>query len=169
MLRAFGEHEVVAHVGHRRPDFVAVDQLGVAEGLWRDAKHLLHLALVGQHLPFELVGVVERGEAVGVGLRKHLHPTRGHQFLEALKHLGRILLHLLDDDARKRERHLELVAQLFDLLHQQLVHGQVAFLGHAPHDHAVAVVVVVIVFLPNLEETIRAQPIRLMHLEIETD
>jgi hypothetical protein len=55
------------------------------------------------------------------------------------------------------------------LTQQQVVHGQVALLGHTPHDHTVAVVVIVIVFLTDFEETIRAKPIRLMHLEIETD
>ena len=106
---------------------------------------------------------------MGIGLGKHLYPTRSDQLLEALQHLRRELFHLLDDHARERERKLDLVAKLLDLAHQEFVHGQVALLGHAPHNHTVAVVVIVIVFLTDFEETIRAKPVRLMHLEIETD
>ena len=106
---------------------------------------------------------------MGIGLGKHLHPTRGDQPLEALQHIGGILFHLLYGNAREGEGHFELVAELLDLPHQQVVHGQVALLRHAPHEHPVVVVVVIIVFLPDFEETIRAEPVRLMHLEIETD
>ena len=82
VLRAFGEYEVVAHIGHCRPDFVAVNQLGVAESFRRDAKHLFHLVLVGHHLTLELIGIRQRSQRVGVCLRKHLNLTRRDQFLE---------------------------------------------------------------------------------------
>ena len=169
VLGTLGEHEVVAHVGHSSTDFIAINQLRVAEGLGCDAKHLFHLVLVGRHLTFELIRIRQRGQGMGVSLGEHLYPTRGNQFLEALQHLRCELFHLLDDHAREREREFDLVAELLDLAHQQFVHGQVALLSHTPHDHAVAVVVIIIMFLTDFEETIRAKPVRLMHLEIETD
>ena len=104
-----------------------------------------------------------------IGLADELHAACGGQGLEAVEHLGGVGLELLYHGAGEGECHLELLAAGGYHLQQELVHGQVAPLGHTAEDGPVGEVIVIVMVVSYIEETVLSETVRLMNLKIYAD
>ena len=69
----------------------------------------------------------------------------------------------------EKECHLELLAAGGYHLQQELVHGQVAPLGHTAEDGSVGEVIVIMMVVSYVEETVLSETVRLMNLKIYAD
>ena len=169
MTGAFGQHRAEAHFGHHGADAVRVDQLRIAECAGPHAERALDGLHVQAHLLLEVLLRGERRQRVGVGFGQELHASRVGQLAERREHLGRIGPHLLDGDARDRERAAEAAFVFADQLQQQGIHRQIAAAGDLLHDRTVLQIIQVVVVLAHAEEAVTLQTPGLMHLEIETN
>ncbi len=132
-------------------------------------KELIDFLVVSLHLGHKLVGVLERRERMGIGLREEFHASGVGKFLHRLDEFRHILLKLLQSRSTDRESHLEAVAILLNHVEQHLVGGQVRPVRDARDNVIVGKVVVIVVVVTDIKETVILEPERLMYLEIETN
>ena len=164
-----GDGGFEAHGIDHRGHVVVINQLGVAEHLGLLAEELVDLGIVSLDLGHKLVGVVERRQAVGIGLAQELDAAGSGQFLHRVDELGYILFQLLQRGAADGEGHFELLAVFLDHVEQHLVGGQIRPLCDARDDVIVGKVIIVVVVVADVEETVMFQAERLMNLEIKTN
>ena len=146
-----------------------MNELGVSEHTRLLAEELLNHGVMGLDLARELLGVLQRGERVCVGLAQELHAAGGGQVLERVDKLGHILLNLFQCGAADRESHLETLAVLGNHLEQRGAGGQVGAACNARDDVVVGKVVVVIVVVTDVKKPVILQPEGLVYLEIKTN
>ena len=129
MVRAFGQHDLEAQFFQSHGQVVVVEEFRVAEGHRLFAEQTLDPRAVFLDLEVEFIPGIEKGQGVRAGFGHKLHAAGVGQGLEAVHHLGRVLLELVQGRAGDGEGHLEILAVAADQLEQQIVHGQVAGAG----------------------------------------
>ena len=102
-------------------------------------------------------------------LGEELNAASGGKSLEAVDYLGGKPLELLQGAAGDGVSDLELALVCVDKFQHELVHGEVALLGHAAQDGAVGKVVVIVGIFADIKESVQAKPCGLMDLEIQAD
>lgn len=143
MVRALGQHGLETQLFQSHGQVVVIDELRIAEGRGLFAEKPLDPLALFPDLDVEFIPGVEKGQGVGRCFGHKFHVAGIGQGLEALHHLGRVLLELVQGRARDGKSHLEGLAVTADQLEQQVVHGQIA--GAGREQQGVAVVVVVLV------------------------
>ena len=169
VIGTFAQQRAEAHLFHRTRDARVNHQLGVAEHDGFVTKGLADRALLRRDLRAELIEIGQGRQGVVRGLAQELHRARIGQGHKAVERLGRPELHLFDRGTADRIRAAELAFGLGHQLMHQLVHRDVALLGHALDDARVLGIVKVVLALTDVEEGVAPQAERLVHLEIEAD
>ena len=134
-----------------------------------DPEQVLDGLLVLEHLVGELGLGSEGRQGVVIGLAQELHAAGLGQGAEAVDHVRREALELLQGGTGDGERHLELALVRMDQLEKLGVHREIALLGDAAEDGAVGEVVIVVGVLADIEESVEPEPGGLMDLEIQAD
>ena len=167
MFGTFGDTSLEAHGEDLRGEFVAVDQLGVAQHLGLDAEQRLDLLALHLDLLAELVGVEERCQRVGVGGGGELDRAGLGQLLEQIDEFGHVDLELFQGRARYGDRAAERAFALLDHPQQRFGRRYVALLCKAGDDVVVEEVVVVVVVVADVEEAVAFEPEGLVYLEVK--
>ena len=121
------------------------------------------------HLMPELTEIGKRGKGVVIGFPEELHATGLRQLAETFDHLRGVPVELLQRGAGDRERHLELPLVFPDQVKQEIVHRNIASLGHPAKDGPVGEIIIVVGILADVEESVLSQSGRLMDLEIQAN
>jgi hypothetical protein len=162
----FGQRRLEPERLHERRDRVAHDQLRVPEDSWPLAKEPLDQIPMQRDLFPELGGVGERREAMIVRLAEELDAAGRDQRTEAFQRVARVRFELLDQRPAQRHRDFERAVRLGDESSEQRIGRDVASLGDTPEDVGVLLLVEVARAVADVEHPERAQPIRLVDLEV---
>ena len=157
VLGTFGKHALEAHAGHKFTDFVGIDKARVAEYLGLFAEEEFHLLAEALHFVLKALFVLERGEAVGIGLGKELNATRFVELLEEFDDLRRVVFELLDGAAGKGNGALEEAGVGICHFDERREGGHVGTLCRFGNGAGVLVVVVIIMVCADVEEAIPFQ------------
>ena len=95
------------------------------------------------------------------------HPNGLLRLLEARQHLRGVVSKLLQQHAGGAEGDFEAAFVLPDQLQQQAIRGQIAFAGDLAADFAVLMLVEVVA--PGIEDRVVSQPEGLVNLKVETN
>ena len=104
-----------------------------------------------------------------VCLRKKLNLTCFRQLPETIQHLRCIKFELFHGYPRDGEGNFKLASMFLDQLQHQCIGRQVTFLSHFMKDRLIGVIIIIIMIIPDIEESISSEPKGLMDLEIETN
>jgi hypothetical protein len=117
----------------------------------------------------ELIGVVEGSQGMVAGLTQEFALTRLDQFSQQVQDIRCVLLELVKQGAGDGEGALEgaRAGVLTGHVQQHGDGGAVAFVGDLAADFRVGGIVKVATI--GVENTVPANPVRLMHLKIEED
>ncbi len=167
-LGAFGHHTRKAHLRHTLAYLIVIEQMRAGQYRGLLSEHFGQTVAVQFHLLLPQFPVENRRGGTAVIGGQKLHPLAGDEAFEIVEHFRHIPLHLIHRTARKHKRETELVAVFVE---QAVEHGVGPIIGalrEPLQQILVAVVIVVVVPLPYIEEPIRAEIERVVHLENDT-
>ena len=120
------------------------------------------------YLRLELFPRNERRKRMVICLTEKLNASRVGQFPETVNHFRGITLELFQHRAGNGKCHAESPFMLPDQLRQQPVGRQITCLRDPLEYGPVCKIVIIMRIAADIEETVLPQPIRLMHLKVQT-
>jgi len=169
MLGALCQHKIKTHLCNHFAYSIRIDQLGISESSRGLAEMLFNLFLLYLNLLYKFFFAFQGSECVRMRLSNEFYISGSGKRFKAIKHIRSILFKLVDCSSRYREANLKGRPKLIYQIEQYLVHGDVAFISHPPHDKTVLLLIIILMIGTNIEKTVGFQPIGLMYLEIKTN
>ncbi len=169
MIRPFGQHGLEAQFFQSHGQVVVIDKLRVAESDRLLAEEPPDARAVLSDLKIKFIPGVEKGQGVRAGFGHKFHAAGVGQCPEAVHHLGRVLLELVQGRAGDGKGHLEILAVTADQLEQQIIHAQVADARSEQQRVAIAVVVLINGILAHIKNGVAAKSVRFVYFVTQAE
>ena len=169
MAGTIGDGTFESHAIDHTGDVVVIDKLGVAEHFGLHAEQLFYFCVMSLDLKCKLFGILQRRQAVCIGLTQNFHAPSFGKLLHGIDELRNVLFQLFKRCAAYGKSNFEFLSIVANHLQQGFACRHIRAMSNASDDVIIGKVIVVVVVIADVEESVVLQTEWLVYLKIKTD